>query len=310
MAAPILFLESASGHGVPVSSQQAIVTARLFIQTLRHLKRANARISLRTHPALRECELAPGASLQKILSGNDFREEWLFLKDLQTRTPLSSGLDALIDQVALAEIRLPSGAASQALTWAHILETGTVSFHAEPLWCQPTVEAMHVHLDEQENILSSPVAIRNASEPAHIAVHQDWLSQLGLDSYPSAKVFWEERNVRFPGLRFLERTRSHIDDLASSGAPYKQAIATLQALNRTALDWNGEGEPVFTTKNAAGEHDQRRKLCKFDDELTGKACDFGRHAYFTGSFPGRIHFRMSVEEKKIVIGHVGYKLID
>lgn len=310
MAAPILFLESASGFIDPVSNQQAVVTAKLFIQTLRHLKRANSRISLSTNPALRECELAPGEPLQKVLSGNSFREEWLFLKDLQTRTPLSSGLESLINQVALADIKLPSGTTSSALTWAHILETGTISFHAEPVWCHPTINALHEHLDEHGNFLSSPVAVRNSSEPAHIDVHRVWLSNLGLNQNPSAKAFWEERNTRFPGLRFLDRTRSHIDNLATSGAPYRQAITTLEALNQAALDWNGEGEPTFTVKNAAGEHDQRRKLCRFNDEIAGRVCDFGRHAYFTGNFPGRVHFRMSVEEKKIVVGYLGYKLID
>jgi len=310
MSAPILFFESASGHVASVTNQQAIGTAKLFIQTLRHLKRANSRISLSSNPVLRECELAPGEPLQKVLSGNSFREEWLFLKNLQTRTPLSSGLESLINQVALAEIKLLSGAASSALTWAHVLETGTISFHTAPLWCHPTIHAIHQHLDEQGNFLSSPVAIRNASDPAHIDFHRSWLTNLGLTPYPSAKILWEERGFRFPGLRFLQRTRNHIDDLATSGAPYKQAIATLQALNQTALDWNGVGNPIFTVKNAAGEHDQRRKLCNFNDDVTGQACDFGRHAYFTGSFPGRVHFRMSVEEKKIVVGYVGYKLID
>ncbi|MBK8319790.1 MAG: hypothetical protein IPL05_15020 [Betaproteobacteria bacterium] len=310
MPAPILFLESASGYGAPVTNQQAISAAKVFIHTLRYLKRANSRISLSTNQALPDCELAPGETLQKVLSGNSYRDEWLFLKDLQTRTPLSSGLKALVNQVALAEIKLPLGRASTALTWAHILETGTISFHTDPLWRHSIINAQHEYLDDQGSLHSCAVAIRNASEPAHIDVHQPWLVNLGLESHPSSKTLWEERAARFPGLRFLDRVKSHIDYLATSGAPYKQAIATLQALNETAVDWNGFGEPSFSVKNAAGEHDQRRKLCKFNDETTGQVCDFGRHAYFTGNFPGRVHFRMSVEERKIVVGHVGYKLID
>lgn len=310
MPAPILFLESASGYAVPVTNQKAIATATVFIQTLRHLKRTNSRISLRSNQPLRECELAPDEPLQKVLSGNTFREEWLFLKDLQTKTPLSAGLEALVNRIALAEVKLPSGDASSALTWAHIFETGTISFHTTPLWCHPTINATHEHLDEQGSFHSSPVVIKNASEPAHITAHQAWLSNLGLEILPSSKTFWAERNARFPGLRFLDRVRSHIDDLATSGAPYKQAIATLEALNQTAINWNGDGEPVFSMKNATGEHDKRRKLCQFSDEIAGQDCDFSRHAYFTGGFPGRIHFRMSIEERKIVVAHVGYKLID
>lgn len=311
MPTPILFLASTSGYLASVIPSQVTTTANLFIQTLRHLRRANPKISLHTNLALGECRLAPDEPLNKVLSGNSHKDTWRFLKSLQAKTPLSSDLESMIAQgTPPEEITLPSGDVSWALTWAHILGSGTVSFHAQPLWCVPVVSATHQSLDAQGNILTAPVDMRNASAPSHVATHQNWLLNLGLDHHPSASVFWEERDTRFPGLRFLERTRSHIDALVSSGAPYKQALATLHALNQNALDWAGNGEPQLTLKNAAGEHDQRRKLCQFRDDVTNQTCDFGRHAYFTGNVPGRIHFRISVGEKKIVIAHIGSKLID
>ncbi len=310
MPAPILFLESESGYASPVTPQIAIEAAKVFITTLQHLKRKNAKISLSTNRPLPECELSPGKALQTVLSGNNYREEWLFLKELQTRTPLSEGLDSLINRVTSAEIKLPSGKSSAALTWAHYLETATISFHTDCLWRNSVISAQHEYLDDQGNIHCQAVNIRNASQPAHIVTHLSWLTNLGIEAQPSAKTLWEEREIRYPCLRFLSQVKNQINDLATSGAPYRRALATLHALNETATNWAGIGEPVFAGKNAARENEQRRELCKFTDDFIGENCDFGRHVYFTGNYPGRIHFRLSVEERKIVVGYVGYKLID
>lgn len=85
-------------------------------------------------------------------------------------------------------------------------------------------------------------------------------------------------------------------------------MSCLEALNRDAIAWDGEGIPTFSVKVADGEHDQRRSLSKFKDEANGETFEFDRHAYFTGGIAGRIHFRLAPEEKNFVVGHVGFKL--
>lgn len=163
-------------------------------------------------------------------------------------------------------------------------------------------------MDESGNSQIQVKDIRNVSCIDHLGEHETWLKTLGFDGLPSAKQFWDDAPARYPGLRFLDRVRGQINQLATSGAPYKQALSSLDLLNGDALSWNGVGSPTYSAKVADGEHDQRRALSEFDDDVTGRRHEFDRHAYFTGGTAGRIHFRLSVEERKFVVAHVGFKL--
>lgn len=308
MAAPVLFLELNSGYRKAIHHSIAFDAVKLLINTLRSARRINNKISLNTTIALAACEVAPGQSLQVLLAGSQYREEWLFLKELKTRTPFSDGFEKHIADAELTEVKTVTNQTSLALTWASLLGTGTVSFHVQPEWQQPWVHANSVVLDENGELRSSTNAIRNASTHQHVKEHQEWLRNLGLDQHPDAGQFWADRELRFPGLRFLARVKNQIADLATSGAPYKQALSSLDLLNNDALAWSGTGEPVFSAKVAAGEHDQRRGLCNFEDEFAGSSQTFDRHSYFTGGTAGRIHFRLSPDEHKFVVAHVGFKL--
>lgn len=308
MAAPVLFLETDSGHRQAVHSSEATTTAKQFIQTLRQARRVNSKISLNSTVALPDCELAPGQTLQILFAGSEYRDAWLFLKELKSKTPFSNGFEQLLSKAELTEVKTSSGQLSIALTWANLLDTGTVSFHVQPEWMSPWVSADCFMLDEKGAINCQSKKIPNASAPTHVDVHLAWLKTLGYEQLPTAKQFWAERESRFPGLRFLEQVKTQIDDLATSGAPYKQAMSSLELLNSDALTWEGRRAPTFSAKVANGEHDQRRNLSKFHDELTGTEHEFDQHAYFTGGTAGRIHFRLAAGEKKFVVAHVGFKL--
>ncbi|MEQ1530827.1 MAG: hypothetical protein ABL925_16040, partial [Methylococcales bacterium] len=108
--------------------------------------------------------------------------------------------------------------------------------------------------------------------------------------------------------RFLARTKEDIESLEKSGSPFKQALNALVLLSDDALRWNGQGLPNFSIKVADGEHDQRRSLSQFNDEFTDTKEEFDRHVYFTGGIAGRIHFRLSPNEKKFIVAYVGLKL--
>lgn len=308
MAAPVLFLESASGHRQAVHSSDATITANQFIQTLRQVRRANAKISLNSTVALPDCELAPGQTLKILFAGPEYRDAWLFLKELKTKAPFSDGFEQWLTKAELTEVKISGGQPSAALTWANLLDTGTISFHVQPAWLKSWVIADCIVLDENGALNCLKKEIPNASVPAHVDEHLNWLKTLGYEQLPSAKQFWAEREPRFPGLRFLDRVKTQINDLATSGAPYKQAMSSLELLNNDALIWQGQSTPTFSAKVANGEHDQRRNLSKFHDELTGSEHEFDQHAYFTGGTAGRIHFRLAASEKKFVVAHVGFKL--
>lgn len=309
MPAPVLFLEAASGHREPTSDAKAEDTLRRFIQTLRHLRRSNRKIGLNACVRLPDCEIAPGRTLQMVLSGPSHRDTWLFLKELNTRTPFSREIESLIKEAEVSETKTSLGQTSEALTWALILETGTVSFFGDNAWKVPWIDATHLSIINSDgNLSEQKVRIRNSSDTSHVDEHRDWLALLGYDEHPTATQLWNDRDSRFPGLRFLAQVRKNFDDIATTGSPYQQALTHLASLNEDAIRWGGNGNPEYSIKVAAGEHDQRRRLSIFRDEITGQDHEFDRHCYFTGGVPGRIHFRLSENEKKFVIGYVGLKL--
>jgi hypothetical protein len=308
MPAPVLFLEAKSGHREDVPAASAAETASRFVQTLRQLRRANTRISLNTSIRLPDCEIAPRLTLQMLLSGPSHRDTWLFLKELNARTPFSTGVEQWIQESDLSEARTTAGQTSSALTWAHVLETGTISFFGNISWQSAWVDASCISINLNGDVSEREVRIRNASDRRHVVEHCDWLKMLGHERFPSAIQLWEDRSNRFPGLRFLEQVRKQFEDLATTGAPYQRAIAQLATLSDDAIRWGGNGVPVFSIKEADGEHDKRLHLSKFEDEVTGIKHEFDRHIYFTGGIPGRIHFRLSEIEKKFVVAYVGFKL--
>ena len=187
MAVPVLFLEAASGHSHPVAPAVALQTAKQLIQALKYTRRANTKISLNSGTHLGDCELAPGQTLRMVLGGPQYREEWTFLRELATRSPLSCGLDMWIASAELADVMLSSGQSSAALTWANLLETGTISFHVHPDWLHAWITADCISLDDDCNETTYKRDIRNISASEHVDVHKDWLEQLGRDQFPDSR---------------------------------------------------------------------------------------------------------------------------
>lgn len=314
MPAPVLFLETASGHETDVRPEVAIDAAIKLVKTLVSAKKANSKISLNSEVRLHDCELAPGQTLGRLLAGSrNYKEEWDFLRGLAAISPIHSGFETWLDDAELIEVKPVGGEISPALIWAHLLDTGIVSFHVRKEWLQPWVNVECTALDENGRLRIENKKLRNSSLPAHVGEHCEWLKSFGFDRLPPARELWAEREFRFPGLRLLERIQEDIKKLATTGIPYEQVINTLTSLNDDAMNWGGIGEVKFSCKVADGEHDRRRQFSVVQDDLTGCPQEFGKHAYFwmgksIGTPAGRIHFRVSQEERKFVVAYAGFKL--
>lgn len=307
MPAPVLFLEALSGFQENTSNETATQTAKQLVNTLRRARKANPKIALNSVEPLHSCLVAPNWPLNAALGGAAHWEEWQFLKVLADRSPLSFGLEEWIAKASVREARY-SGIESQALAWASLLETATISFFAQPPWQQEWIKAECYSLDEEGNEHSFEEEIRNASSTAHIDAHEEWLHSLGNDPFPPASELWAEKGNRFPGLRFLPRVRGDLASLATSGAPYRQALETLDILSQDAVRWDpATSAPNYSIK-VSDEHDHRKEFCKLKDDFTGEKYYFDTHARFTGGIEGRIHFRTVSEEGKFVIAYIGYKL--
>jgi hypothetical protein len=96
--------------------------------------------------------------------------------------------------------------------------------------------------------------------------------------------------------------------LEGSGAPFQQAIASLEALAKAASGWKAD-RPWPEFSNATPESKTRQELCWVRDEITGKEELFDWHTRFTGGLAGRVHFRVDAANRVIVVAYVGGKLI-
>ncbi|MGR6077806.1 hypothetical protein [Achromobacter xylosoxidans] len=310
MTTPVLFLDDASSHPDVIDRARAEQTAKTLLSTLKRLKKINNRIALNTAQPISQYQIAEDWTLQAVLGGNAYREEWDFIRSLSDRSPFSAGLaDGIRHEIGRMEFRTkPTRTPSGALAWATLLESATVSFDARPDWSLAWVETVYCELDDDGNLLEAEGRVKNASQPAHADEHLAWLKQLSLSDTPSASQIWSERTERFPGLRFLPRVEGDLGALDGSGAPFLQAVASLEALARDVTNWEqNAGWPQFSSRPSP-EGEQRRRLCWVLDEGTGKKELFDWHVRFTGSFPGRVHFRVDGNERSIVVAYVGYKL--
>ena len=211
-----------------------------------------------------------------------------------------------IDRMELRS--MPGAVVSQALAWATVLESGTVSFQAHPDWSCAWVETACCELADDGNLSDAQDRIRNVSKPEHTDEHIDWLKALGHSTTPTSEEIWGERDERFPRLRFLPSVRKDLAVLDGSGAPFRQAIAALASLVNVAADWPHDAvEPIFPGKMTP-EYEGRKRSCWFHDDETGQNELFDKHVRFTGSIPGRIHFRLDVAKHSIIIAYVGHKL--
>jgi hypothetical protein len=227
---------------------------------------------------------------------------------LADRSPLSSGFEEWLDKAAGLEACTQAGLSSQALMWAYMLQTATVSFGGHADWEEGWVKAQCTELDDDGEPSSFEAQVRNASSPRHVDEHSVWIRQLGLEAVPGAAQLWGERADRFGDLRFLPRVADDLARLESSGAPYVQAVSTLTCLNADAGNWQDKSIwPLFSTK-VTPEAERRKKFCYSTDDLSQSEELFDQHARFTGGVSGRIHFRVSHREGKLVVAYVGSKL--
>lgn len=281
-----------------------------LLATLRRLRKINSRIALNTARPIAQYEIADDWTLRAVLGGNNFKEEWDFVRELSARSPFSVGLkDGMSQEIVDMEFRTrPGQVPSSALAWATLLDSATVSFDSHPDWSQGWVEMSYLTLDDVGNLLETDGRVRNASQAAHADVHVDWLKLLGLAAAPTAAQVWSEKGDRFPGLRFLSRMEKDLTALEGSGVPFLQAVASLEALAKDVASWKASSPwPEFSTK-ASPESDLRQKLCWVNDDATGKEELFDWHTRFTGGLAGRVHFRVDATNRVIVVAYVGGKL--
>jgi len=303
----VLFLDDKSAHEVEIDQAAAVAAAKQLVETIQAARKCRPGLSINSPTGVSKCLISSNWSLGTALANKQYQIEWDFLRDLAQRSPLTSGFEAMLADVASHQVLTPTGKDSAALVCAWLMQTGTLSLSGHPDWQGPWIDCQCTTLNDDSTTSRSNQQFRNASHPDHVAEHADWLKALDYDALPKAATLWAERDDRFPGIRFLPRVRKDLNNLACSGAPYKQAIDTLSSLSSDVQKWEKGKELLYSSKISDCEHFNRRQYCLVTDE-DDKKYYFDAHAYFTGGVAGRIYFRLDADKRELVVAFVGLKL--
>lgn len=311
MTSPVLFIDGMSRKNGDLNKDEAVQLALSLISTLKSARKINKDFSINLSVPIGSYQVSDNFTLQMVFSGNEYREEWEFIRQLNSRSPISSQIEEMICQ-QIEEIQYqatPSGVESVALMYAALLDSATFSHCIIPDWLNPMVEVICTCLQDDGELTELSEQVRNMSKPDHANFHKDWLENLGLTKNPSIDELWAERERRYPGLRFLERTKKDLSALAGASLPFSQALISLDCLSRDVQNWTSNTAWPSFSRFASPESTSRKDYCYFHDEKKAEKLCFEWHVRFTGSFPGRVHFVVDEENHEIIVGYIGSKIM-
>ncbi|MFI5839005.1 hypothetical protein ACIA8K_04720 [Catenuloplanes sp. NPDC051500] len=231
------------------------------------------------------------------------RDAARFLKLQLTRAPFSSVLDTEIRSLTRYTF---DGTEALGLGTAHLVGGLAVSFALSPAWDVPHLELHREELLDDGEIETSSERIPHASVAAHVDLHDAWIRSAGTSGIRNGPALWAVRNDLLPNLRFLPRVE---DDLARLQPALLPSVWRLLAAFEGAVagrDTSSPQAPTWPVK-VTPEHEQRKRLCYFDDPAAGGTMAFDTHARFT-PWAGRMHFRWDAAAGKVVIAYIGDKL--
>lgn len=305
----VLFLNELSCDPEELELAQAKKRVLGLLRLLRQTRKQQRQIGLNSQLPLKDTLVDQRYTLHELLSGNEYREEWRFLKSFANRSPLSADMEQHFDLERQEVDYLHEGEPASALGWADIMDTAVVSF-PDSAFQEPFIDLIRRELDESNEdaeVQDHPVSVKNIANTEHIEHHTPWLQDYAFRTLPTADHLWQKRAELFPFIRLLPRTEQDLKQLFMSGTAYPQVVRRLQELNRDIAEWREAGNawPEFSSK-ATPEATTRKRFCKVMDE--GEEHDFDWHLRFTGHIAGRIHFRICMREKQAIIAYLGQKL--
>jgi hypothetical protein len=300
----ILFLNELSVAPVTLTPHAARVIVLDLINTLRFVRSIRPSTSLNSSIPFLEHFVDAEKTISQVLRGNEFREEWQFLRRFVDRSPFDADLP---DPQAMAEVQYLYGeSTANGLGWAHLHDTAGVSLASGDSWSTAEIKLCRRQLGDQGEVVEDEVAVRHMSGQAHVEHWREWIRDVGSDDVPTAGSLWRDREQLFPNLRFLERVIGDFQTLEANVMAYPQCINLLRSINRDVEAWSGDGVLQFSTK-VSPEAEQRKKFCCVTD-IDGIEYCFHLHGRFTGGIPGRVHLRVNGGERKVIIAYVGRKL--
>ena len=286
------------------TEQGRVLFDRLF-RLLREINRRSNGLTIIGHRRLTELSIGDcsvGAWLR------DDPDRIRRLRALEDRAPFDTDFDRI------------AGESGEALEYRHskgvAIGLGLAAWHGElsvsidrSPWQTGWVELQCYTVFEKDdgNVVGETtiVSARHAADASHLQAHQDWLSLPARDLPRTPDELWLNRRQWYPDVAFTDRVETQIRGLPSGSPALRQVAQKLSALQDSVSSWKGVGLPEWQI-NVVPEHEGRHQFCRFED-LDGEERLFELHVRYTPG-PNRIHFRLDVPARRIIIAHVGRKL--
>ncbi|MER9519376.1 hypothetical protein NKI44_18815 [Mesorhizobium sp. M0614] len=297
------------------SREVAIARLKQFVDAVRTVSSISPQFILNGPHSLAELSFATNWSLAALRNDGGCTDENIYLKTVQDRFPYGQTI-AELDGPPLEglEYRMADNAAicvgkpALGLGLAHQFNGLALSLSSHAFWSESGVDLYRLSLEEGGDIREEMVTARNACSNEGVAHHRDALMLLTNPKIVDGAQLWAERELLFPNLRFIPRTRQQIEELNHGDPILDPIVERLLGLDRAIGAWrrNQSAHPAFPF-SVNGESRRRRALAAFADE-NGTILSFEDHAKFTPG-EGRLHFLLQTEpERRALIGHVGRKV--
>ncbi|HZN19274.1 MAG TPA: hypothetical protein VFB84_14025 [Micromonosporaceae bacterium] len=302
----LVFLNELSYRDTDARHEEITSAIHGLVALLREVRRHRADTALVSEVAFMDLDIGAGFSMRQWEADGRNRDSVRFIRAMRNRAPFSS---VLADQEHDLTEYTHVGRTAYGLGWAHLSGGLAASLALSPTWDGSRLLLRCCALAENDVgdvvLEYTDEEVRHASRTEHVAEHRQWIYQTGVQDIHTGAELWRLREDIFPRLRFLPRVAQDLEGLRREWVrPAKELLSRLQEATE-AWDPGQDTTPTWPTK-VTPEHEQRRRLCWFDDPVAGRAL-FDLHARLTPG-AGRLHFRWDPDKGEVIIGYVGRKL--
>ncbi len=153
---------------------------------------------------------------------------------------------------------------------------------------------------------------KNISTINHVEIHQEFINEKIANTIPNERELWLRREALFPNLKFCALVESQIEKMSSQDLEFQQIVNRLFDLQNVAIKF--DGNPIkpedFSTKTTP---ESASRIKKYGESLTIRCPDgqyrlFNWHSRYTPG-AGRIHFYPFENDKIILVGYIGMKIL-
>jgi len=303
----IAFLNEHS-HQTPdgVSDADAKISVEHFIDVAIQLRKTFPRLALVAAFPLLQVPLGATYSLSHWIAGAS-RERRSFLLSLANHAPFSKAADLLPNVDVIGYVYFDGapfdGLELEAIGLADLYESFAISFDLDERWRIPLVPIRSDQINSAGAITRRSAKVLHVCLIEHCETHRESLIGLARSAKEPTQI-WKYRADLFPYLRFLPKVEEDLTDIHALALPH--VLKWLYQMNDFVYAWRDSGKAIPQyPPHTTDEGETRSRLCWFRD-CEGEQC-FSWHGRFTPG-AGRIHFRLSAPEQKVVIGYIGQKL--